>query len=132
VAAIFFAANFNSGEVEEYNSSFGFVRSFTDPNLPQVPAGTPPGQNWAPFNVQQINGQLYVTFALQDAAKHDDVAGAGNGFVDVFDLNGNFVKRLVNTGAGRSPQLTLGDHSGARRIWRLCQRLFRLGICLSV
>jgi uncharacterized protein (TIGR03118 family) len=95
-----FAANFNSGKVEEYNSSFGFVRSFTDPNPPQVPAGTPPGQNWAPFNVQQINGQLYVTFALQNDAKHDDVAGAGNGFVDVFDLNGNFVKRLINTGAG--------------------------------
>jgi uncharacterized protein (TIGR03118 family) len=95
-----FATNFNSGRVEEYNSSFGLVRSFTDANLPAVPAGTPAGQNWAPFNVQLLNGQLYVTFALQDAAKHDDVAGAGNGFVDVFDLNGNFVKRLVNTGAG--------------------------------
>ena len=50
--------------------------------------------------MQLLNGQLYVTFALQDAAKHDDVAGAGNGFVDVFDLNGNFVKRLINTGPG--------------------------------
>jgi uncharacterized protein (TIGR03118 family) len=76
------------------------VKSFTDTNLPVVPAGTPAGQNWAPFNVQLLNGQLYVTFALQNAAKHDDVAGAGNGFVDVFDLNGNFVKRLVNTGPG--------------------------------
>jgi uncharacterized protein (TIGR03118 family) len=95
-----FAANFNSGRVEEYNSSFRLVRSFTDTNLPAVPAGTPAGQNWAPFNAQLLNGQLYVTFALQDAAKHDDVAGAGNGFVDVFDLNGNFVKRLINTGAG--------------------------------
>jgi uncharacterized protein (TIGR03118 family) len=50
--------------------------------------------------VQLLNGQLYVTFVLQNAAKHDDVAGAGNGFVDVFDLNGNFVKRLINTGPG--------------------------------
>jgi uncharacterized protein (TIGR03118 family) len=57
-------------------------------------------QSWAPFNVQAINGQLYVTFALQNATHHDDVAGAGNGFVDVFDLNGNLVKRLIDTGSG--------------------------------
>jgi len=95
-----FAANFNSGKIEEYNSSFGLVRTFTDSSLPPVPAGTPAGQNWAPFNVQFLNGQLYVTFALQNAAKHDDVAGAGNGFVDVFNTDGTFVTRLVNTGAG--------------------------------
>jgi uncharacterized protein (TIGR03118 family) len=94
-----FAANFNSGMVEEYNSSFVLVRTFTDPSLPPVPAGTPAGQNWAPFNVQVLNGQLYVTFALQNAAKHDDVAGAGNGFVDVFNTDGIMVQRLVNTGA---------------------------------
>jgi uncharacterized protein (TIGR03118 family) len=95
-----YAANFNSGNVEMYNSSFGLVKSFTDPSLPPVPPGTPAGQNWAPFNVQVLNNQLYVTFALQDAAKHDDVAGAGNGFVDVFNTDGTFVQRLVNTGAG--------------------------------
>jgi uncharacterized protein (TIGR03118 family) len=95
-----YAANFNSGNVEMYNSSWGLTKTFTDPALPPVPAGTPPGQNWAPFNVQLINGQLYVTFALQDAAKHDDVAGVGNGFVDVFTTDGTFVKRLINTGYG--------------------------------
>jgi uncharacterized protein (TIGR03118 family) len=95
-----YAANFRAGTVEMYNSSFGLVKSFTDTSLPAVPAGTPAGQNWAPFNVQVLNGQLYVTFALQNATKHDDVAGAGNGFVDVFDLNGNFIKRLIDTGAG--------------------------------
>jgi uncharacterized protein (TIGR03118 family) len=98
--SFFFATNFRSGMVEQYNSSFGFVKSFTDPNPPPVPPGTPAGQNWAPFNVQLINGQLYVTYALQNAAKHDDVAGPGNGFVDVFDLNGNLLKRLINTGSG--------------------------------
>jgi uncharacterized protein (TIGR03118 family) len=95
---VVFATNFNSGMVEEYNSSWGLVKSFTDPSPPPVPAGTPAGQNWAPFNVQVINAELYVTFALQDAAKHDDVAGAGNGFVDVFDLNGNFIERLIGPG----------------------------------
>jgi uncharacterized protein (TIGR03118 family) len=68
--------------------------NFTDPTLP---AG------YAPFNIQNIGGQLYVTYALQDAAKHDDVAGAGNGFVDVFDLQGNFVKRLISNGPLNSP-----------------------------
>jgi uncharacterized protein (TIGR03118 family) len=67
---------------------------FTDPNLP---AG------YAPFNIQNINGKLYVTYAVQDAAKHDDVAGAGNGIVDVYDLQGNFLERLITGGALNSP-----------------------------
>lgn len=97
---VLYATNFNSGMVEEYNSSWGLVRSFTDPHLPPVPAGTPPGQNWAPFNVQVINGMVYVTYALQNAAKHDDVAGPGNGFIDAFTTDGVFVSRVVDTGAG--------------------------------
>jgi uncharacterized protein (TIGR03118 family) len=97
---VLFATNFNSGMVEEYNSSWGLVRKFTDPSLPPIPGGTPAGQNWAPFNVQVLGGLLYVSYALQDAAKHDDVAGAGNGFVDVFTTDGVFLKRVVNVGAG--------------------------------
>jgi uncharacterized protein (TIGR03118 family) len=68
--------------------------NFTDPNLP---AG------YAPFGIQNIGGKLYITYALQDAAKHDDVAGPGNGFVDVFDMNGNLVRRLISDGALNSP-----------------------------
>src|SRR5205085_6988610 len=52
---------------------------------------------------QNINNQLYLTYALQNGAKHDDVAGPGNGFVDVFDLKGNFVKRLASNGTLNSP-----------------------------
>jgi uncharacterized protein (TIGR03118 family) len=89
-----YAANFNNGMVEQYNSSWGLVKSFTDTTLP---AG------YAPFNVQVINGKLYVTFALQDAAKHDDVAGPGNGFVDVFNLDGTGMQRLVSNGDLNSP-----------------------------
>jgi len=44
-----------------------------------------------------------VTYAKQDAAKHDDVPGPGNGFVDVFDLDGNLIKRLISNGALNSP-----------------------------
>jgi uncharacterized protein (TIGR03118 family) len=68
--------------------------NFHDPNLP---AG------YAPFNIENINGNLYVTYALQDATGHDDVSGAGHGFVDVFDLNGNLQKRLIAGGALDSP-----------------------------
>ncbi|HEY3742579.1 MAG TPA: TIGR03118 family protein [Bryobacteraceae bacterium] len=68
--------------------------AFVDPNLP---AG------YAPFNVENLNGQLFVTYAKQDASGHDDVAGAGNGFVDVYDLNGNFVSRFVSSTVLNSP-----------------------------
>ena len=84
-----YASNFRAGDVEMYNSSFGLVKTFTDPT---VAAG------YAPFNVTNLDGTLYVTFALQDAAKHDDVAGAGNGYVDAFSLDGTFERRIVSMG----------------------------------
>jgi uncharacterized protein (TIGR03118 family) len=90
-----YAANFNSGMVEQYSSSWGQVRTFTDPAL--LAAG------YAPFNVQVLGDKLYVSFALQDAAKHDDVAGPGNGFVDVFNLDGTGMQRLVSNGDLNSP-----------------------------
>jgi uncharacterized protein (TIGR03118 family) len=86
---VLYAANFRSGQVEMYNNHFGLIGTFTDPT---VAAG------YAPFNVQVLNGNLYVTYALQDSAKHDDVAGAGNGYVDEFSLSGVFEKRLVTQG----------------------------------
>jgi hypothetical protein len=44
-----------------------------------VPAG------FAPFGIRNINCDLFVTYAEQDPEKHDEVAGPGNGFVDVFE-----------------------------------------------
>ncbi len=44
--------------------------AFTDP---VVPAG------YAPFNIQNLGGRLYVTYAKQDANKRHAVAGPGNG-----------------------------------------------------
>jgi len=86
-----FATNFHTGQVETYNETFQRVNfnGFVDPNLP---AG------YAPFGIRNINGQIYVTYALQNKKKHDDVAGPGNGFVNVLDTGGNFVKRLISTG----------------------------------
>jgi uncharacterized protein (TIGR03118 family) len=107
-----YAANFRAGTIDVFNSSFqqqqsGF--SFTDPNPPPIPAGTPAGHGWAPFNVQMLNGHLYVTYALQNADpdptkdKHDDVAGAGHGFVDEFDTDGNFIARIATDDVLDSP-----------------------------
>jgi uncharacterized protein (TIGR03118 family) len=89
-----FATNFRFGTVEMFDSNFNLVRSFTDHRLPQ---------SYAPFGIQNIGGNLYVTFAKQNAAKHDDVAGPGHGFVDVFDTNGNLIRRLIARGSLNSP-----------------------------
>jgi uncharacterized protein (TIGR03118 family) len=93
-----YATNFHSGRIEVYNGAFKRVRlpggRFTDPRLP---AG------YGPFGIAEINGQLYVTFAKQDAMREDDVAGPGHGFVDVFSNDGAFVRRLVTRGALNSP-----------------------------
>jgi uncharacterized protein (TIGR03118 family) len=93
-----YATNFRTGRVEVYNSMFAPVQLagglFIDPKMP---AG------YAPFDIAEIDGQLYVTYAEQDAALHDDVAGQGHGFVDVFSNDGAFVRRLVSHGALNSP-----------------------------
>src|SRR5262249_42624149 len=70
-----------------------------DPNLPK---------GYAPFNVQVLGSKVYVTYALQDANKHDDVGGQGHGFIDVFNRNGTpglpgGKERLVSRGPLDSP-----------------------------
>ncbi len=89
-----YATDFRLGAVEMFDSNFNLVKSFTDPNLPS---------GYAPFGIQNIGGNLYVTFALQDASKHDDVPGPGHGFVDVFDTSGNLVRTLISRGKLNSP-----------------------------
>src|SRR5436309_15226314 len=91
-----YVTNFHTGRVETYNKNFHQVNpnGFIDPNLP---AG------YAPFGIRNINGQIFVTYALQDAKGEDDVAGPGNGFVNVFTTSGNFVKRLVSNGNLNAP-----------------------------
>ncbi len=89
-----YAANFRHGTVDVFNDHFQQVSSFTDSSLP---AG------YAPFNVQVLDNHLFVTFAVQDQFKHDDVSGAGNGFVDEFDLNGHLLHRVASHGALNSP-----------------------------
>ena len=92
-----YAANFRSGAIDVLKGAASepdLTGRFTDPNLP---AG------FAPFNIQNLGGTLYVTYAMQDADKKDEVAGAGRGFVDKFDLQGNLIGRLVSRGALDAP-----------------------------
>jgi uncharacterized protein (TIGR03118 family) len=89
-----YAANFRNGTVDVFDQNFKQVNSFTDKHLPK---------GYAPFNVQVLDGHLFVTFALQDADKHDDVAGAGHGFVDEFDLEGHLLDRVASRGPLDSP-----------------------------
>jgi uncharacterized protein (TIGR03118 family) len=73
-----FAVNAGAGQVEMYDGAFAFLSTLTDPNLPT---------GLAPFNVQDINGQVYVTYAASN--------GGPGGVIDIFSEDGAFVKRLV-------------------------------------
>jgi uncharacterized protein (TIGR03118 family) len=108
-----FAANFHSGTVDVFDGSLTPVhisQAFVNPALP---AG------FAPFNVAIIGGNVYVTYAKQDAMQHDDVAGPGNGYVALFDQTGRLVVTLISNGALNSPwgmalaPATFGPFGGA-------------------
>jgi uncharacterized protein (TIGR03118 family) len=92
-----YAANFHDGTVDVFDKNFKpttLSGSFTDPDIPT---------GFAPFDIQELGGKLYVTYALQKPGKHDDMAGPGNGFVDVYDTNGHLLRRLVSHGDLNSP-----------------------------
>ena len=92
-----YATDFHNGKVDVFdtnNSPATLAGTFSDPSIPT---------GFAPFGIQDVNGQLFVTYAKQDADKHDDVAGPGNGYVDVFDTSGNLVGRFASTNALDSP-----------------------------
>jgi uncharacterized protein (TIGR03118 family) len=94
-ANFLYLTNFKGNSVDVFDKSFAFVKSFTDAT---VPAG------FAPFGIANINGSLYVTFAKQLAPdNHDDVAGVGNGFVDIFSPDGTLIKRFASQGTLNSP-----------------------------
>jgi uncharacterized protein (TIGR03118 family) len=98
--AYIYATNFNSVKVDVFDTNFAphtfSANQFTDPNLP---AG------FAPFGIAKISGLLFVTYAKQDAAKHDDVKGPGNGFIDVFDTSGDLLGHIASGGPGGLKEL---------------------------
>jgi uncharacterized protein (TIGR03118 family) len=102
--ALLYASNFRAGTIEVYNAKLHPVTAlpagaFDDPGLPK---------GYAPFNVQVLDGKVYVDYARQDHDRHDDAAGPHRGFVDVFNLDGSpglpgGEMRLISRGPLDSP-----------------------------
>ncbi len=92
------AANFAKNTIDVFDANYMPVR------LPEGKYKDPsPLAGFAPFNVMAAGDNVYVSYAKQNAAKHDDVAGLGNGAINVFDKTGTFVRRLITGGALNSP-----------------------------
>jgi uncharacterized protein (TIGR03118 family) len=97
-----YAADFHNGKIDVIDGQLHQVAlgtngfgTFTDRHLPH---------GYAPFNIQNLGGRLFVTYAKQDAAKDGgSVAGRGNGFVDVFDTAGHLLQRVASGGMLNSP-----------------------------
>jgi uncharacterized protein (TIGR03118 family) len=94
-----FATNFRAGTMDVFNSSFQQITpttsgAFTDPKIPS---------GFAPFGITNFNGNLLVTFAKQDSAKHDDIPGRGLGFVDLFSPSGALLARVAKRGQLNAP-----------------------------
>jgi uncharacterized protein (TIGR03118 family) len=92
------AANFRAGTVDAFDHTFTPVSlpagAFQDKKIPK---------SYAPFNVQNIGGNIYVTYAKQNAQKHDDVKGNGHGMVDVFNSSGQLIRRFARGSFLNSP-----------------------------
>jgi uncharacterized protein (TIGR03118 family) len=91
------ATDFHHNRVDVFNSHFRLLhvaRLFHDKRLPA---------HYAPFNVAQIRDHVFITYARQDADRHDDVAGAGHGFIDEYTRYGALIRRFAGRGALDSP-----------------------------
>ena len=92
-----YATDFHSGRVDVYDSTFTrkhWDGAFRDRHLPK---------HYAPFGIQAVNGMIFVTYASQDAAREDEIAGTGKGFVDVFTPRGKLLGRVASRGALNAP-----------------------------
>ncbi|MFM0067004.1 TIGR03118 family protein [Paraburkholderia aspalathi] len=96
-ANFLYATDFHNNRIDVFDTNFAKVAmpgKFQDATLP---AG------FAPFGIQAIGSKLFVTYAKQDAAAHDNVDGSGLGFVDVFDTSGNLLQHFASAGPLNAP-----------------------------
>jgi uncharacterized protein (TIGR03118 family) len=97
-ATFLYATDLHNNKVDVFDTNFDLPADmqgkFVDPNIPK---------GFVPFGIVAVGSQLYVTYAMQDAAKHDETTGAGLGYVDVFDFSGNFVSRFASGGVLNAP-----------------------------
>jgi uncharacterized protein (TIGR03118 family) len=90
-----YATDFHNGRVDVFDKSFNLVPGgFSDPRI---------AKGYAPFGIQALGGNIFVTYAQQDAAKKDDVAAPGQGFADEFTPDGVLVAQVVNSGKKNAP-----------------------------
>jgi uncharacterized protein (TIGR03118 family) len=91
-----FATDFHNRAVDVFDANYTKLATsgFADPTIPA---------DYAPFNIQELGGKLYVTFAQQDADKHDDQQGPGKGFVSVFETSGKLIGRVASRGTLNAP-----------------------------
>ena len=96
VDSFLYAADFRGKEIDVFDRNYVqiWTRPFTDPNLPD---------GYAPFNIQNIDGMLYVTYAKVDAVTHKAEAGEGLGYVDIYSTNGILQQRLISNGELNAP-----------------------------
>lgn len=92
-----YATDFHNARVDMFDGEFNRVTTpgaFVDPKIPN---------RFAPFGIQNIDGQIFVTYAKQDADAEDEIAGRGLGFVDAFDTSGAFLGRVATRGQLDAP-----------------------------
>ena len=90
-----YTANFSEFKIDVYDGTFQEVSMpFTDPNLP---AG------FSPFNIQNIDGMLFVAYAMKNPASNDEIAGDGLGYVDVYNTDGTLAQRFASEGQLNAP-----------------------------
>jgi len=90
-----FATDFHNAKVDVFDSSFHLLPGgFVDPKLPK---------RFAPFGIQVLGGNVFVTYAKQDQDAKDEVAGQGLGFVDEYTTGGDLVARVAQHGQLNAP-----------------------------
>jgi uncharacterized protein (TIGR03118 family) len=108
-----YGANFYSATIDVWDGQLNPIQSTAAFTNPMIPSG------FAPFNIQILNGRIYVAYAKQDSTRSKDVPDPGNGYVAIFDLSGNLLCNLISQGPLNSPwgiaiaPATFGDFANA-------------------
>jgi uncharacterized protein (TIGR03118 family) len=97
-ASFLYATDLHNNKIDVFDTNFAkpadMQGKFIDPNMPT---------GFVPFGILALNNQLYVTYAMRDGAMHDEITGAGLGYVDVFDFSGGFISRFASAGVLNAP-----------------------------
>jgi uncharacterized protein (TIGR03118 family) len=97
-ASFLYATDLHNNKIDVFDTKFtkpaAMQGKFIDPTMPT---------GFVPFGIAALSSELYVTYAMRDTALHDEATGAGFGYVDKFDFNGNFISRFASAGALNAP-----------------------------